>query len=360
MKQKFTSKKTRELELKKSMLNFKMFSLMKKQLFSLVMMLALIVMAGTSAFAQDGLTVATAYWHMPGSTHHVSVTNHAGFTYAWGITMANCDGSAGAAVADGTGIAGAGNTATITYSDDAAGVYRITVTETDGDGGCNTIRQFYTAVMNVNVVVTSTLADGTTAAPAADCNDYDLVGPTLSYLVPNTNADDGGGSSANLAALTSASLYNERWVHLVLSVSDASGCPGIGNAPTAADLAWRFDYTIADGGATGTNYVDNFVAMQATANVTFTDATDETSTITVAEGTTAITIPLRSNIRWATTNTDADQSFTFNVANLVVDDDGDATFQDGGESTANEAIGNTSALQYINASPATQRIQIVD
>jgi hypothetical protein len=332
---------------------------MKKQLFSLVMMLAIVVLAGTSAMAQTGLDVANAYWHMPSSNHGVQVDNHTGATYAWAITLANCDGTEGAAVEAGTSITTGANTATITYSPNASGVYRITCTE--AYGGCSTIRQFYTAVMNVDVTVTSTLADGTTAAPASVCNDYDVRGPgTIDWLVPNVDANDGGGTAAQLAALTTpATLYNTRWVHVVLSVSSTTACP-VGNAVTAADLAWRFNYTVEGSPATNTNFVDNFIGFQAVANVTYADPVDVTNTITVAAGTTAITIPMRSNIRWGTSDTNADQPFTFAVASVAVDDDATLDYTDGSESATNAAAGNVSAAQTIEASPATPRITIND
>jgi len=366
MKQEITSEKKKELELKlkKSMLNFKMFSLMKKQLFSLVMMLALIVIASTSAWAQDGLTVTSAYWHMPGSTHGVTVDSHTNATYVWGITAANCDGTEGAAAEAGTTITSGSNTATITYSANATGVYRVTCIE--AYGGCQTIRQFYTAVMNINVVVTSTLADGTTPANASDCNDYDERGPgSIDWLVPNLDADDNGGTAADLEAhINATNLYNTRWVHVVLSVSDDAGCPGIAGMPSAADLAWRFNYTIAGSPVANTEYTDNFIGLQTSipaGAVYSAPATyDGTATVAVPEGTTAITIPMWSNIRWGLTDTDADQPFTFAASSVVVDDDGNADYTDGGESAANALVGNESSAQTIEASPATPRITIND
>lgn len=332
---------------------------MKKQLFSLMMAFALVLGLSVTASAQDGLTVGTAYWHIPGSSHGVAVDNHTGATYDWAITLSDCDGNASGAVEAGTSITTGSYEATITYSSNASGVYRTTCTESYG--GCSTIRQFYTAVMNINVVVTSTLADGTTAAPVSDCNDYDERGPgAIDWFVPNVDTDDGGGTAAQLAAhINATTLYNTRWVNIQISVSSTTACP-VGGAITAGDLAWQFDYTIEGSPATNTNYVDNFIGLQPVANVTYGDATAVANTITVAEGTTNITIPMRSNIRWGTDDTNADQSFTFAVAGVRVDDDGNNDFTDGGESTANAALNNVSAAQTIEASPATPRIIIND
>jgi hypothetical protein len=368
MKQKITIKKTRELELKKSMLNVKIFSLMKKQLFSLVMVLALIVIGGTSAWAQDGLTVGTAYWHLPNSVHGVQVANHgATSTYAWTIRTAACDGSDNG-VAVGASITTGAYQATITYTDAATGVYRITATEaTVGDNLCSTVRVFYTAIMNIDVVVTASNAAGATIAGAAlsTCNDYpSLNTPVGSSIVGNTDVLD---NTNNLNTWQSLTWYNQRYVNVVLNTADLSGCP-VAGAPAASAFAWQFQYVIA-----GNNYAapDNFIAMQAAinlvgaGNVTYTDATSDASTITVDRGVTAFTIPLRSYIRWGLTNIDQDQDFTYtvNTGSAVLDglNDVDLLYDDGTEpSDVAHTANNVSASQHIDASPATPRITIND
>jgi hypothetical protein len=369
MKQKMTIKKTRELELKKSMLNVKIFSLMKKQLFSLVMVLALIVIAGTSAWAQTGLAVGTPIWHLPGSTHGVQVANHgATSTYTWAIRTSACDGSDnGAAV--GASITTGAYQATITYTGAATGMYRITCTETTvgvapADNNCSTVRVFWTAIMNIDVVVTASDAAGATISGNAlsSCNDYpSLNTPVGSSIVGNTDLLD---NTNNLNAWQSASWYNTRYANVVLSVADLSGC-AVAGAPAASAFAWQFTYTIA-----GNNYAapDNFIAMQpatnlvGTGNVAYTDATSDASTITVDRGVTAFTIPLRSYIRWGLTNIDQDQDLTYSVdsgATILDGADTDTDYDDGTEPAANFA-NNTSASQHIDASPATPRITVND
>lgn len=344
-------------EIINSMFNLKMFCLMKKHVYSLMMVLALVVLAGTNAWAQDGLSVGTAYWHLPGSTHGVQVASHTNTSYTWAITKAGCDGSAGAAVEAGTTITTGSNTATITYAETAAGTYRITCTEaTTGDGLCSTIRQFYTAIMSIDVIVNASDAAGATISGAAltGCNDYSLLN-SGSTLVGNADTDDNTNS---LGSWQNTNLYNQRWVNVSLSVADQSGCT-VASAPAASDFAWQFNYTIA-----GTNYPANFITMQPVTGVTYTDATDVTSTIDVAAGTTSITLPLRSYIRWGTTDTDMDQDFTFTVdtGSAKLDgSDGDSTYDDGTEPTdATTIANNVSASQHIDAAPATPRITIND
>jgi hypothetical protein len=173
-------------------------------------------------------------------------------------------------------------------------------------------------------------------------------------LVGNTNPQDNTNS---LGTWKNNALYNQRWVNVTLSVSDASGgCAGMTSVPAANTFAWKFDYTIA-----GTNYAagTNFITMTPVAGVTYTDATSIGSTIAVAAGTTSITLPLQSYIRWGVTNSDQDQDFVFTVVSntTVLDDDAVLDYTDGKEPVANNGD-NASASQHIDASPATPRITI--
>jgi hypothetical protein len=370
MKQKFTSEKNKYLVNKnenETMFNFKISCLMKKQFNYLMMVLAMVILAGTSAMAQDGLSVATAVWHLPGSTHGLSVADgHTNTAFSWAVESIDCaEAAASETLPAFTGGSEATASATFTYPEDAAGIYRFTVTEnTTGDGACSTTRQFFTAIMNIDVVVLASDNTGAEIAGLAlsSCNDYTLLNG--SDLVGNENTDDNTNS---LGTWQEGTLYNERWVDVTLTVSDNTGCipdEAPANAPVATDFAWQFDYTVA-----GTNFItpDNFIGMQAasnidgTGNVTYTDGTSATSVITVEKGVTGFTIPLRSYIRWGTTDVDADQAFTFTVdaGTTALDDDATLDYTDGTEpSTANG--NNSSASQNIDASPATPRITIND
>lgn len=355
MEKQITIEKQKKLK-NETMFNFKNVSLMKKQLFSLMMAFALVVGLSVSALAQAGLTVGNAVWHLPGSTHSLTVAGNTNSTYLWTVSSVACDGIAAGTNDVPTFSVDNAAACVFTYTSTAAGIYRFVVTETATDGGCTTAREFFTSIMSIDVVVNASDNVGATitGGQLASCSDYTLRrSETPATLVGNEDTDD---NTNNLVAYTDAALFNDRWVNVTLTVSDNSGCT-VANAPTASSFAWRFNYTVANG-VLG-NYVENFVSIQPVTNVTFTDATDETSTIEVAAGTTSITLPLRSNIRWGTDGTNADQEFTFTVdaGTAQLDDDATLDYTDGTEpATANG--NNTSASQVIHASPATPRISV--
>jgi hypothetical protein len=358
MKQKFTIENFGEFINLKS--NFKNVSLMKKQLFSLMMAFALVVGLSVSAFAQNtGWAVASPIWHLPGSTHGFAVADHTNSDYVWAISSVDCDGNAGTGAAQTiTAVSGSEHQASVTYTDNASGLYRITVTEsTTGDEECSTTREFFTAIMDINVVVIASDDSGTeiTAGALTTCNDY--VSIMGSDLVGNEDADDGGN---DLAANIDASLFNARYVNVTLDVADNTGCTVAGQ-PTASDFAWQFDYTIADGLSTGTNFVDNLVSVTSAATTVAIAEVGPIGTITVDAGTTTFTLEIRSNIRWGTDGSNADQSFTFTVdsGSTNLDDDTTLDYTDGTE-PASANGDNASALQHIDASPATPRIIIND
>lgn len=350
---------------------------MKKQFINVMMTLAIVFGLSVSAMAQNGLTPATAIWHLPGSTHSLTVdATHTGTTFAWTASSVDCDGiTAGTNTAPDITTANAA-ACVFSYPADAAGIYRFLVTETATDGGCTTVREFFTAIMDVNVVVIASNSTETAAelsgAALATCNDYTLrrtEDPTT--LVGNEDTDDGGDA---LTTWTDAALYNERWVQVTLTTSDLTGgCAA--NAPEASTFDWMFNYTIAGTQYAGNATADenNFTTMDAatvlgsgTGAVSYiSGANSATGVIAVEEGTTSFIIPLQSHIRWATTGTDRDQHFTFTIAGLLLSSGSPtagnaADYTDGTESTTNAAVGNVSAEQIIHASPATPRITVVN
>jgi hypothetical protein len=367
MEQEITSEKKKELELnlksKKSMFNVKIFSLMKKQLFSLVMVLALIVMAGTGALAQNtGWSQADAIWHLPGSSHVVQVESHVGSTYTWTIQAVTCAGVPGATT---TGHVGGSttNSETITYDETASGMYRITC---DEDNGCHTIREFFTSIMSIDVVAYASDAAGVTlgAGPLASCNDYALPTMNNSNLVTNDVLEDGGATSALFTAFHRNDRYNERYVTVRLDVTDGSGCAGIAGAPAADDFNWTFDYTIAGTNIDATNF-RGFGTLPAWATNATPTALTGAIVVTAQAGSSTVIMPLQTLIRWGLTDTDQDQvlGFTVDTGSAMLDgSDTDNTYDDGTEPTTPAAItdNNVTEDQLINASPATSRIVIND
>jgi hypothetical protein len=344
------------------------------------MVLAMVILAGTSAMAQDGLSISSAIWHMPASVHGVKVVENTNTAYSWVINNVNCTDGSTAATSNGASIAAVTDEnwkATITYTAAATGVYRIEVTETTTTAAkpnCSTVREFFTAIMDANLVVIASNSDGTVAGLALEsCNDYSLAANNGSDLVNNVDTDDNSDNLNGWNDATNTS-YNQRWAKVTLSVSSlvsGAGCT-VDNAPEVTDYDWQFDYEIS-----GTNMVDgtndNYLGLQAattiedgstgTGAVTLPDpATVATGTISVSGDASSFVLPIRSMVRWGLSDVDQDQQLIVTVSSLGLDSDSDTDtdYDDGGESTTNAAAGNVSDTQVIHASPATPRITIDD
>jgi len=163
MEQQIRNEKFREIELKKSMFNVKMFSLMKKQLFSLVMMLALVVLAGTSAWAQSG-TLTNPIIQINGSAHTLHVDAHGTNTYSW-VTSATI-------VDDFTSYTG-NDTRTLSYtwSETATGSFTFDVTETDPSETCKTTtRRIHVLVIDFDIIAYWSTGGANIEADAAQMN----------------------------------------------------------------------------------------------------------------------------------------------------------------------------------------------
>lgn len=162
------------------MFNFKMFCLMKKHVFSLMMMLALVVLAGTSAMAQlqdaaDNGSGARFYM-IAGSSHTFAITQtEAGSNIAWTLVE-----EAGQTVSGTKTPGGAnGETYTIVWDQNASGSYYIQVVETRAAAGIGadcalTTRRFYVSLIDFDVWVYVSDINGnqiTTATLLATCGD---------------------------------------------------------------------------------------------------------------------------------------------------------------------------------------------
>lgn len=174
---------------------------MKKQLFSFLMVLALVVLAGTSVFAapDDGLTPATAKEQVIGSTTNFSYTKTGSNTVAWTVLQAlkstYVPGGATAAATSGshfnwvtnatgqvieTGTLGASvfvkwlsAPTSPTYD-----MYIVRTEETTGDG-CSTIREVYITTFDFTFDVYLSDAGGNSIEAAAGepaiCNSWDAT-----------------------------------------------------------------------------------------------------------------------------------------------------------------------------------------
>jgi hypothetical protein len=191
MKQKFTSEKNKYLENKnlknETMFNFKISCLMKKQLISLMMVLSMVILAGTSAMAQatvvGDITAAEGSPGNPkiyiaGSTGSLSVTDEIDHTYTWNFyagsdasTAITTVGVGADAMASGFDVSAAtgtpaglatqaGATANFTWTEAASGAFYATVTDLNTTTGCSTVRAYHMGLIGFDVVVYASLDDG--------------------------------------------------------------------------------------------------------------------------------------------------------------------------------------------------------
>jgi hypothetical protein len=342
MKQEITSEKKKELELefKKSMLNVKIFSLMKKQLFSLVMMLALIVIASTSAWAQGSGTLASPLTQITGSTHVFNVSSDAGaHTYTWTLRE-NTGGTDPATHYSASAAAGA---YTVTWTDLAGGVYYIQVVDENG-AGCSTTRRFYVTVFTFDVrvaAVNSSAAElanntevcGDNNAAAGYIFDNALAGATLAAPDP-----DGNGSLTNARG----TIYSTQWFQLTLTFDGGVTAPSYDNV--------TFDYVITATNAASASVVSDVYHFNG-------EAPDGNAAI--ANGTGSYNVPIMFFDRFNVAN---DITYSLTVTNFTIRNG--ATIQ-GVEKASNEVAypsaspqQNTSGNVILNAAPGTSTITV--
>jgi len=338
MKQEITSEKNKELELKskKSMLNFKNFSLMKKQLFSLVMMLALIVIAGTSAWAQSDGTSTNPYVHANGSSHTLTVLDNANSSFAWTTNAAAADVTLGATN---------GNTLDIEWSETAAGSFWFDVTETNTAApamACQTtVRRVYIFIIDFDVRVYVSDVNGTelTLAGLTACGSgttafYGNVGTS-----PAADAfDNVGGNAGALGTFDPGDASTIRYIGLAITWNTSS-LPGASTftPPTPDEMTFTYDVT-TDAGT-------DFISLAGNAGTTGTVTVPVTATADVFVAT------LLFDPRWAVNFTTST-----NAVDCIISDGGVVVGQ---ERTVNETapgLTNTTANEIILGAPATSTI----
>lgn len=174
------------------------------------MVLALVVLAGTSAMAQAGLTPAVTYEVAMGSTATFSVNdNSTNSTYAWDVfelATAHVVGAADGASVAATKVSIATPTAYTTtikfYDDPAAGnlfVVQCTETET-ATGTCSTKRRFYVSVFDFDVQV---IALGTSNTPPADATAWGVA----ATVQADCNSWSGDVIKNSLNSVMAAAMY---------------------------------------------------------------------------------------------------------------------------------------------------------
>lgn len=317
---------------------------MKKQLFSLVMMLALIVIAGTSAWAQPSNgTAALPYWHVNGSTHILSVVAVGSNTYAWTTDALPADVTMGATNS---------NSLTITWSETAAGAFYFDVTETEpAPSTCAvTVRRVYVSVLAFDIYAyfsTNAGVDIEGTAPMADCG----AGTTVTYgdipgvAFSQTVNIEGSGTAGDLSTQTGTVPRTQRYMSLAL----AWATPPTGTFTPPAYASIRFDYTISLTDVGGT-----FVSFNGAAGVGGTTSVDGSGVLW--------TIPILYNAKWGVP--DATMAVTITNATLFTNAGAGGPAL-GTERNNNETANgtaspaqNTTDIQTIYSAPATTVITV--
>ena len=140
-----------------------MFSLMKKQFFTLVMMLAIVVLAGTSAMAQQIGAVndqTHGFVMVAGSTHTFTITPAQG-TDGIQWTLYDITRSQACAAAQATLNNATTAVAQVVWTNNSIGQYYAQVVETRAGVACaNTTRRFYITIVDFDVLVYAADAAG--------------------------------------------------------------------------------------------------------------------------------------------------------------------------------------------------------
>jgi len=278
-------------EIINSMFNLKMFCLMKKHVYSLVMLLALVVLASTSAFAQNGtgLTPSSILLVANGSTTQFSITN--GSTFAadvnwqiWDATTAEATGftttlatSANStsqynfvtSLIDGTVIdpdvealaaAGVSNCFVKWLGTAANNVYVVQALATTDGGTCVTLRRFYVNVFNFDVQVYLCDADGSDPVSTAksECNSWDGLVVANSTTTPAVTTLDGGEITSphatNVNVNSGVAKYTDTYFRVDVSITGAPTGFGI------EDLKWRYAMTTPSASGLSIYSVRNIIA----------------------------------------------------------------------------------------------------
>jgi hypothetical protein len=307
MKQKFTSEKNKYLENKnlknESMFNFKISCLMKKQFISLMMVLAMVILAGTSAMAQnDGDIPTQPAVHLPGSTHPVSIT--AGTGTASNVSWTLYAGTDATTVADGTHTTTSfpvtGESFNLVWTDLAAGAYYLEATETDNDPTCAvTKRGFHLCVLGFDATVYASddagaPLKGDALSSCSRANEYAVFMNDLGVFIDGSERTTGTDSDDN-GSLTNYIGTNPRTTrHFSVSIS-------FDDVPTG------YNFTAPDLGSIVADIVTT--SSSDLYSVNGTTATDENSFTlddeVIVENSTAaseniFTFPAIYNDRWGT------------------------------------------------------------
>ena len=275
------------------MFNFKMFCLMKKQLFSLMMVFALIVGLNVSTWAQGNTLDATSAWTdfdgyyyndptfmIQNSVRAFEVTVHGTNTFTWNVYTVDITTGTATAATDDTDFSlwsDAGATTSVTAGAATASqnsiyvewltvsapneVFAVDVIETNSiTGSCTSHRRLYVLVYGVDMDIIASYSDGSEKTTnLLDCNIWsgDVIGNHLTA----DQLDDQDGSFTNHNGTVLKNKYDTIYAHVSMagSLNDwITGSTLPGGAATSIlaatgvdDFRWMFGYTIStDAGGT--------------------------------------------------------------------------------------------------------------
>lgn len=322
------------------------------------MVLALVVLAGTSAMAQTGQKT-DPYFHINGSTYKLGVTANTNSSFNW--TKSFADGLIGSDDSD-VLTSWSGNTTnevTITWSDDAAGEYWFDVTETDNTNACKqTIRRIYINVIDFDVHVYFSDDAGAniesntglmSACGAGTVANYgDVLDETNKVAFSQEISIGGTGSvKGDLTTQTGTSPYTTRYVTMEIFWNIPEAAKEKFTAPTIKSIA--FDYSLAL-----TDVNSTYVSFNGV-----TDAAENTF-ISDADGATKFTATVLYNTQWGIPDVTTAATIT-NVTLYENAAKGGLVY--GREKDSNETAAgatnprqNTTATQTIYSAPATSVI----
>ncbi len=391
MEQEITSEKIKKLELKKSMLNFKILSLMKKQLFYLVLVLALIAGSIKSGYAQIGATAAEndathRYIMVTGSQHTFTVarSNDAN-TIAWSVwtdvatpvdvtaNTTNVESSSGANTED----------FQLRWARSAFGNYYIQAVETDADNaaGCaTTTRRFFVTIIDFDIYVYASTSTGAEISGALldACGNgttarYGDIGSGAAF----SNVFDGGGTPGDLIPFEGAiSPQTLRYIsfQIMWHVQNAAET----TVPTVGSFVLDFDADLIAGAGTYTANSDivsintQTTSLDAATNFVVPSAPGTPGPIATAGNVIAGEIGIFTfviNDRWNHSTTMYDLLLDMMLTNveLRLNNDGTGTIigtepvayenPDPSDQTVTDAS-NNSAVQTIRLAPATSTISV--
>ena len=355
MEKQITIEKQKKLK-NETMFNFKNVSLMKKQLFSLMMAFALVVGLSVSALAQTGAPT-DPFFHVTNSEHSFEITNTpaVGSTVTWGAYLS--DGTQVDADTDhisSWAVAGDNLSVDLTWATSASGLYYIQVTEATSES-CTTIRRAFVYILSFDVLVYVSDEDGNNlegADPYSECGEGTVANygdlPELNgnrAFGQEVNIEGSGAVDGVLTDQTGTTTQSERFISLEIIWDAPAGFTSIFSPPAISYIT--YSATVTTNQAAGFNSIGDVTALTGTVTET-----------TAQTGNLIFTSSILYDVRWG-----LDQEITVQALDVTLFDASDVRL--GTELDTNETANgtadpeqNTTDMQIILGAPATSVIGV--